>query len=67
MTTTGDPSSDKLAEAPVWESYEVGRRRLIITRGNDMHSASAMGQFTEELSKRCRYWMSERVTAETRV
>ncbi|KAF9021626.1 alpha/beta-hydrolase [Hymenopellis radicata] len=74
MTATGDPSSDKLAEAPLWESYTedvgpvAGRPVLFVDPMlRRTHSASAMGQFTEESVKRCRYWMSEQVTAETRV
>ncbi|KAK0444571.1 Alpha/Beta hydrolase protein [Desarmillaria tabescens] len=69
FASTGDPSSDQNGHVPLWEQY-VGsdaRRRMVLSRGNDTATASHMETILDDEIARCRFWMSEDVTAETRV
>lgn len=67
---TGDPSTDKESTSPTWEPF-VGpdgtRRHMILTRGGDTVTNSTMGDFTAAKIQRCQFWMSENVTAQTRI
>ncbi|KAJ7637367.1 alpha/beta-hydrolase [Mycena polygramma] len=67
---TGNPSTDKEGTSPLWEPFvetNSSRRRLVLARGNDTITKSAMESITEAQIKRCEFWMSEDVVAETGV
>ncbi|THU96202.1 alpha/beta-hydrolase [Dendrothele bispora CBS 962.96] len=68
--SSGDPSSSKLAISPSWENFvseNGGRVRMQLTRGNDSVTASAMETISQDEIERCKFWMSEDVTQQTRV
>jgi carboxylesterase type B len=70
FAATGDPSADKESISPAWESFvgpDSSRRRLMLTRGNNTATNSTMETITEAKMQRCQFWMSENVTAETRI
>ncbi|KAJ6613126.1 Alpha/Beta hydrolase protein [Mycena sp. CBHHK59/15] len=70
FAATGNPSTDKKATSTAWESFaapNASRRRLILTRGGDSVTNSTMQNLTMGEVQRCQFWMSENVTAETRV
>ncbi|KAK0217400.1 alpha/beta-hydrolase [Armillaria nabsnona] len=69
FASTGDPSSDQDVHAPLWEKYvrPDALRRMVLSRGNDTATGSRMETVPDEEIARCRFWMSEDVTAETRV
>ncbi|KAK0203917.1 alpha/beta-hydrolase [Desarmillaria ectypa] len=69
FASTGDPSSDQAVHVPLWEQYfgSDARRRMVLSRGNDTITASHMETVPDDEIARCRFWMSEDVTAETRV
>ncbi|KAJ7779459.1 alpha/beta-hydrolase [Mycena maculata] len=67
------PSTDKESTSPTWEpvnssphSASAGRR-LPLARGGDVVTNSTTESITEAEVQRCQFWMSEAVTAETRV
>ncbi|KAJ7101379.1 Alpha/Beta hydrolase protein [Mycena belliarum] len=70
FATTGDPSREKMSVSPAWDSFsapDASRRRLMFNRGGNTSTNSTMQAITEEEIRRCQFWMSEDVTAETRV
>ncbi|KAK7034661.1 hypothetical protein VNI00_012303 [Paramarasmius palmivorus] len=68
FATSGNPSDTKLAVSPSWESYvsESGRR-IEVTRGDDKSTLTGMEEISAEEIERCEFWMSEKVTEQTRV
>ncbi|KAJ6517448.1 alpha/beta-hydrolase [Mycena vitilis] len=67
---TGNPSEDKDINSPIWEPFvqsNSSRRRLMLARGDNTTRKSAMENITEAQIKRCEFWMSEDVVAETGV
>ncbi|KAK0489524.1 alpha/beta-hydrolase [Armillaria luteobubalina] len=69
FASTGDPSSDQDAHVPLWEKYVRSDtlRRMDLSRGNDTVTGSRMVTVPANEIARCKFWMSEDVTAETRV
>ncbi|GLB43419.1 putative type-B carboxylesterase lipase family protein [Lyophyllum shimeji] len=70
FAATGDPSSMKKQASPTWDTFvssENARRRLMLERGSDTATNSGMENVTAAEIERCRFWMSEEVTAETRI
>ncbi|KAJ7121404.1 alpha/beta-hydrolase [Mycena epipterygia] len=70
FAATGNPSTDKESISPTWESFfgsGASLRRLKLTRGGNTVTNSTMENITEAEIMRCEFWMSENVTAETRV
>ncbi|KAJ6503899.1 Alpha/Beta hydrolase protein [Mycena sanguinolenta] len=70
FAATGDPSTDKESISPVWESFAApdgSRRHLFITRGTNTATNSTMETTTAAKIQRCQFWMSENVTAQTRI
>ncbi|KAF7350217.1 Carboxylic ester hydrolase [Mycena venus] len=70
FAATGNPSTDKESISPTWEFFvgpESSRRRIVLTRGSNTSTNSTMESLTEAEMQRCQFWMSEEVTAETRV
>ncbi|KAL0065406.1 hypothetical protein AAF712_007615 [Marasmius tenuissimus] len=72
FAASGNPSASKLQTSPVWGPFVSGavnspRRRLKITRGDESATSSAMEDISSAEMERCKFWMSEKVTAETRV
>lgn len=70
FAAAGNPSTDKESISPAWESFiapDSSRRRLVLNRGNNTATNSTMETLTDAEMARCRFWMSEEVTAETRV
>ncbi|KAJ7245630.1 Alpha/Beta hydrolase protein [Mycena haematopus] len=70
FAATGDPSTDKESISPSWESFvaaDSSRRRLMLNRGNNTATNSTMETITQAEMQRCQFWMSEDVTAETRI
>ncbi|KAJ7866069.1 Alpha/Beta hydrolase protein [Mycena olivaceomarginata] len=70
FAAAGNPSTDKESISPAWESFiapDSSRRRLMLNRGNNTATNSTMETLTDAEMARCRFWMSEEVTAETRV
>uniref|UniRef100_A0A0W0G2Y9 Carboxylic ester hydrolase n=1 Tax=Moniliophthora roreri TaxID=221103 RepID=A0A0W0G2Y9_MONRR len=69
FASVGNPTEAKLNTSPSWESYVSGsdRRRIEITRGGDSSTLSGMEDISAAEIERCKFWMSERVTEQTRV
>ncbi|KAJ7691010.1 Alpha/Beta hydrolase protein [Mycena rosella] len=70
FAATGNPSTDKESISPTWESFvapDGSRRRLEFTRGGNTATNSTMQTIGEAEMARCQFWMSENVTAETRI
>ncbi|KAJ7917211.1 Alpha/Beta hydrolase protein [Mycena leptocephala] len=70
FAATGNPSTDRESISPAWESFvapDSSHRRLMLTRGGNTATNSTMETITEAEIQRCQFWMSEDVTAETRV
>ncbi|KAJ7798785.1 alpha/beta-hydrolase [Mycena leptocephala] len=70
FAATGNPSTDRKSISPVWESFiapDSSHRRLMLTRGGNTATNSTMETISEAEIQRCQFWMSEAVTAETRV
>ncbi|KAF8074740.1 Alpha/Beta hydrolase protein [Lyophyllum atratum] len=70
FAATGNPSADKKPGSPTWGTFlSPGNnpRRLVLTRGNNTSTNSAMEGITAAEAERCHFWMSEDVVAETRV
>ncbi|KAJ7890212.1 hypothetical protein B0H13DRAFT_1626466, partial [Mycena leptocephala] len=70
FAATGNPSTDRESISPVWESFvapDSSHRRLMLTRGGNTATNSTMETISEAEIQRCQFWMSEAVTAETRV
>ncbi|KAJ6468143.1 Alpha/Beta hydrolase protein [Mycena vitilis] len=71
FAAAGNPSTDKEAISPVWDSFATpnatSRRQLMVNRGDDTVTDSRMGTMTETEIQRCQFWMSADVVAETRV
>ncbi|EEB88077.1 hypothetical protein MPER_14296, partial [Moniliophthora perniciosa FA553] len=69
FASTGNPTEAKLNASPSWEPFESGsdRRRINITRGSDSSTLSGMEDISAAEIERCQFWMSERVTEQTRV
>jgi len=70
FAATGNPSTDKESISPTWESFvgpESSRGRIMLNRGTNTATNSTMETLTEAEMQRCQFWMSEDVTAETRV
>ncbi|KAJ7503930.1 Alpha/Beta hydrolase protein [Mycena galericulata] len=67
FAATGNPSTDRESISPVWESFvapDSSHRRLMLTPGGN---TATMETISEAEIQRCQFWMSEAVTAETRV
>ncbi|KAJ6575980.1 Alpha/Beta hydrolase protein [Mycena vulgaris] len=67
---TGNPSLDKQATSPTWESFvgpDGSRARLMLNRGGNAVTNSTMERITDAEIERCQFWMSEDVVAETRI
>ncbi|KAJ6517037.1 Alpha/Beta hydrolase protein [Mycena vulgaris] len=67
---TGNPSLDKQATSPTWESFvgpDGSRARLMLNRGGNTVTNSTMERITDAEIERCQFWMSEDVVAETRI
>jgi hypothetical protein len=70
FAAAGNPSTDKESISPTWEFFigpESLRRRIVLNRGSNTSTNSRMETLTEAEMQRCQFWMSEDVTAETRV
>ncbi|KAF7328612.1 Carboxylic ester hydrolase [Mycena sanguinolenta] len=70
FAATGNPSIDKESISPVWESFVVpdgSRRHLMLNRGSNTATNSTMETITADKIQRCQFWMSENVTAQTRI
>ncbi|KAL1736681.1 Alpha/Beta hydrolase protein [Schizophyllum commune] len=67
---TGDPSAAKYPASPLWPPFAAddGRRqRLLVREGTSEKTSSAAEDISDYELIRCAFWMSEEVTAETRV
>ncbi|KAJ7825505.1 Alpha/Beta hydrolase protein [Mycena olivaceomarginata] len=70
FAAAGNPSTDKESISPTWEFFigpESSRRRIVLNRGSNTSTNSRMETLTEAEMQQCQFWMSEDVTAETRV
>ncbi|KAG7448386.1 alpha/beta-hydrolase [Guyanagaster necrorhizus] len=69
FASTGDPSSDQDVHVPLWKKYvdSDALRRMVLSRGNDTVTVSQMETVPGDEIARCRFWMSEDVTTETRI
>ncbi|KAF8875157.1 alpha/beta-hydrolase [Infundibulicybe gibba] len=69
FVSVGNPSTQKKSSSPTWPHF-VGsdaRQRMVLTRGGDTITASGVEQITDVEKQRCMFWMSDEVTAETRI
>lgn len=70
---TGDPSEAKITTAPAWpkfgtpSSYDWTPQRLLVQEGTSEMTRSGVEAVSDYELVRCAFWMSEEVTAETRV
>ncbi|KAF9255566.1 alpha/beta-hydrolase [Marasmius fiardii PR-910] len=68
---SGDPSVSKLPNSPPWEPFlsptNGTRQRLKLTRGDEKATLTEMEEISDAEIERCKFWMSERVTNETRI
>ncbi|KAI5896640.1 alpha/beta-hydrolase [Schizophyllum commune H4-8] len=67
---TGDPSAAKYPTSPSWPPFAAddGRRqRLLVKEGTSEKTSSAADDISDYELIRCAFWMSEEVTAETRI
>jgi len=70
FASTGNPSAQKVATSPVLGPFAPGadvRQRMVLTRGGDTVTSSAMEQISDAEIERCQFWMSEDVVVETLV
>ncbi|KAL1711094.1 Alpha/Beta hydrolase protein [Schizophyllum commune] len=67
---TGDPSAAKYPTSPHWPPFAANdgrRQRLLVREGTSEKTSSAAEDISDYELIRCAFWMSEEVTAETRV
>ncbi|KAF8180434.1 Alpha/Beta hydrolase protein [Pholiota molesta] len=72
FAATGDPSTERKSVSPVWNKFvdatnTTARSHLVLTRGGDVSTASAMQAITDAQVERCQFWMSDAVVAQTGV
>ena len=67
---TGNPSAAKYPTSPPWAPFAADdgkRQRLLVREGTKEKTSSAAEDIADYELIRCAFWMSEEVTAETRV
>jgi hypothetical protein len=70
FAVNGDPTVGKKDTSPSWLKYvadDGSRQRLVLTRGGDVTTNSAMETITASEVGRCKFWMSDEVVEETRI
>ncbi|KAJ7206914.1 Alpha/Beta hydrolase protein [Mycena pura] len=70
FAVAGDPSTGKEAASIAWEPFSAPgsvRRHIVLTRGGNAATNTTMADTAPDHIQRCRFWMGENVTAETRV
>ncbi|KAJ7599209.1 Alpha/Beta hydrolase protein [Mycena floridula] len=65
-----NPTTEKMPTSPAWEPFAPStevRQRMVLNRGDDTATLSAMETISAAEMERWAFWMSEDVVAETRV
>ncbi|KIY66008.1 alpha/beta-hydrolase [Cylindrobasidium torrendii FP15055 ss-10] len=69
IAQSGDPNTAKLGSSPVWEGWQNpdGFQRIVITRGNDTQTLTAMEEYPADEIERCAFWMQDVIVDKIRV